>query len=130
LVMLDKSTMAPAGTALSSSGAITAPAIGDGALYVLQATANQLHAIDSALHTDRWVYGGSAQTAPITTIAAPTTEPTLAADGTLYFGDSGGRVYAIITDTPPAPFHPGDWPHVGFDNCNSNHANNPGYVCQ
>lgn len=130
LIAYDASSMAVQWTALPTTDVVTPPAIGDGALYTVQASTNLLHAIDTALHTDRWVYGGSGQTAPATTITAPTTEPTLAADGTLYFGDNGGRVYAIITDTPPAPFHPGDWPRTGFDNCNSNHANNPGYVCQ
>ena len=59
-----------------------------------------------------------------------TTEPTLASDGTLYFGDNGGRVYAIITDTAPATTGASDWPRTGYDNCNSNHAANTGYTCQ
>jgi len=58
------------------------------------------------------------------------TEATLGADGVLYFGDSGGRLYALFVDDTPLATATGDWPRTGYDNCNSNHANNTGFVCQ
>jgi hypothetical protein len=126
LNVYNASTMTSAWTALNAVSAITPPAIGTAAVYLSESAANQIHAIDTATHLDQWVYGG----AGTTTISSLTTEPTLGADGTLYFGDTGGHAYAIITDTPPATTAAGDWPHTGFDNCNSNHANNTGFTCQ
>ena len=62
-----------------------------------------------------------------TTITAPsqagpaTTEPTIDAAGTMYFGDGAGNVFALITDSggPLPPTAGSNWPRVGFDNCNS-----------
>jgi hypothetical protein len=53
-----------------------------------------------------------------------TGEPTLASDGTLYFGADNGTVYAIATDSPGGAVPTGgtNWPRVGFDNCNSNNS--------
>jgi hypothetical protein len=121
-------------TAVSGGTQVTPPAIGVDTLYVSAAANKLIHAIDAVTGTttrsDRWTYGGSGATTPVTTLSSVTTEPTLAADGTLYFGDSGGKVYALITDTVPATTGAGDWPRTGFDNCNSNHSNNTGFSCQ
>ncbi len=102
-------------------------------LYLSDASAKVIHAIDSVTGTttraDKWTYGGSGTT-PVTTISSLTTEPTLASDGTLYFGDNGGKVYAILTDTTQAATGANDWPRTGYDICNSNHSANAGYTCQ
>jgi hypothetical protein len=58
------------------------------------------------------------------------TEATLGPDGVLYFGDTGGHLYALFVDDTQKARAAGDWPRTGFDNCNSNHANNPGFTCQ
>jgi len=52
------------------------------------------------------------------------TEPTLATDGTLYFGADNGSVYAIITDSTTGTVAPSaaNWPRIGFDNCNSGNS--------
>jgi hypothetical protein len=121
-------------TALSGVTEVTPPAIGVGTLYLSAASGNLIHAIDpvtgTATRSDRWTYGGSGGTSPSTTISSITTETTLGPDGTLYFGDSAGKVYALITDTAPVTTGVNDWPRTGYDNCNSNHANNPGFTCQ
>ena len=116
-------------SALGTSTQVTPPALGSGVLYLSAVPSAQVHAIDATTHTDKWTYGGSGTTAPPSLIAGLTTEPTLGADGTLYFGNVGS-VHAIITDTLPASVAAGDWPRTGFDTCNSNHANNPGFSCQ
>jgi hypothetical protein len=47
----------------------------------------------------------------------------------LYFGTTGGKVYAIITDSGGtlAPTPGSTWPRVGYDNCNSS---NTAFNCQ
>jgi len=87
-------------------------------------------AFDPSNRTQRWAYAGSAGTSPATTVSTGITEAVLGSDSVLYFGDSSGHVYALITDTAPAATAPGDWPRTGFDNCNSNHAGNTGFTCQ
>jgi len=73
-----------------------------------------------------WLYRGDAATTPGSGLSSIATEATLASDGTLYFGDSSGHVYALITDTTPTPAAAAEWPRTGYDNCNSNHANKHG----
>jgi len=60
---------------------------------------------------------------------AVATEPTIDANGVLYFASQAGNIYAIITDSTGAlPPSPGStWPRVGFDNCNSS---NTAFSCQ
>src|SRR6267143_773381 len=90
---------------------------------------NELLAFDRA-NSPLWLYRGDAATTPGSGLSSIATEATLASDGTLYFGDSSGHVYALITDTTPTPAAAAEWPRTGYDNCNSNHANNTGFVCQ
>jgi outer membrane protein assembly factor BamB len=58
------------------------------------------------------------------TITGAVAQPTLAADGTLYFGTDNGTIYAIGTDSVNGGVVPGatNWPRIGFDNCNSNNS--------
>jgi hypothetical protein len=134
LIAYNAPTLTPAWTALNGVTQVTPPAVGVGMLYLSDASTKAIHAIDSVSGTttrsDKWTYSGSGTTTPVTTISSLTTEPTLASDGTLYFGDNGGRVYALITDTAPAATGANDWPRTGYDNCNSNHAANTGFNCQ
>jgi hypothetical protein len=90
---------------------------------------NELLAFDRAKN-QLWLYKGDTATSPGTGLSSLATEATLASDGTLYFGDSSGHVYALITDTTPTPATAAEWPRTGYDNCNSNHAGNTGFVCQ
>ena len=129
LIAYHSADLTSAWTALSSVTQVTPPAIGTNTLYLSEAATKTVHAIDTTTHTDVWTYTGGT-TVPPTAISSLTTEPTLAPDGTLYFGDAGGRVYALITDTAPATTGATDWPRTGYDNCNSNHAANTGYTCQ
>ena len=90
---------------------------------------NELLAFDRA-KAQLWAYRGDATTSPGTALASVAIEATLASDGTLYFGDSSGHVFALITDTTPTVAAANEWPRTGYDNCNSNHAGNTGFVCQ
>jgi outer membrane protein assembly factor BamB len=52
-------------------------------------------------------------------------EPTLGADGVLYFGTASGQVFAIATDSKGfAVPSTSNWPRVQFDNCNSSNTSN------
>jgi hypothetical protein len=107
---------------------------------------NELVAIDKTAPTvPAWVFQGTAGasqgypaaiTQPSFTLTART-EASLDADGTLYFGDTAGKVYAIVTDSPAAVATStnglADWPKTGYDNCNSASAGNQwfkGFVCR
>ena len=88
-------------------------------------------ALDPGTRAQQWRYLGDSATLPLgTRLFGVATEATLASDGTLYFGDSNGRVFAILTDASPTTTQPNEWPRTGYDNCNSNHAGNLGYTCQ
>ena len=113
-------------SALSGVTQVTQPAVGSGVVFLSESKTPQIHAIDTSTHNDRWAFAGAGATA----ISSLTTEPTLASDGTLYFGDGAGKVYALITDASVPQTAANDWPRSGYDNCNSNHSGNTGYTCQ
>jgi outer membrane protein assembly factor BamB len=109
---------------------VSPPTFGKTASFLSDAANKEVVAFDPATRTQIWSFKGSGTTAPSTALSSVATEAALGADGVLYFGDSVGHVYALITDTTPATTAPGDWPRTGFDNCNSNHAGNTGFTCQ
>jgi len=111
---------------------VSPPTIATKTIFVSNATNKEVVAFDSTSRTAMWRYVGSASTTPVTTLSSVATEATLgpAPEGILYFADSGGRIYAVISDDTPLAPAAGDWPRTGYDNCNSNHSNNAGFVCQ
>jgi len=109
---------------------VSPPTIANGSIFVSNARNKEMVAVDSTSHSAKWTYSGSAATMPSTALASVATEAALATDGTLYFGDAGGHVYALISDSLPLTPGAADWPKTGYDNCNSNHAGNTGFVCQ
>jgi hypothetical protein len=115
------------GTSLTQ---VSPPTIANGSIFVSNARNKEMVAVDSTSHSARWTYSGSAATIPSTALASVATEATLATDGTLYFGDAAGHVFALISDSSPLTSGAADWPRTGYDNCNSNHAGNSGFVCQ
>ncbi len=122
---------------LSTSQSNSAVAIGAESTPVIYFTdsGGTLHArvrTSSSASTTSIAPGWTAEFTGATTSATftgLTNEPTLGADGTLYFGTQSGQVFAIATDSPGA-VTPGssNWPRVAFDNCNS--ANSSLTNCQ
>jgi hypothetical protein len=115
-------------TAGTKIGAISPVSIGsDNAVYFSDASNKELVALKIASNTPAvaWTFTGPS-TIPISSV---TTEPTIDGNGTIYFGDSAGDVFAVITDSPGtlAPTAGSNWPRVGFDNCNSG---NTSLTCQ
>jgi hypothetical protein len=116
-------------TANAAAGQVSAPTVGSGGLVYYTDDQSELVALNVSAATSTWIYTGLA--ASSTKLTGVGTEATLDSDGTLYFGDGSGRVFAIITDSSgPATAGTGDWPRTGFDNCNSGSAWNVGYTCQ
>jgi len=109
---------------------VSPPTFGKTATFLSDAANKEVVAFDPTTRTQIWSFKGSGTTAPSTALSSVATEAALGGDGVLYFGDSVGHVFALITDTTPATTAPGDWPRTGFDNCNSNHAGNTGFTCQ
>ena len=109
---------------------LSPPAIATTTYFVSNQQNQEMVAVNASDRTSRWAYRGSSSTSPNTRMSSVGTEATLGADGVLYFGDNGGRLYALIVDDTPQQTAPGDWPRTGYDNCNSNHSNNTGFTCQ
>ena len=76
--------------------------------------------------TNKWIYKPTS----VTAISGVPTEATFGSGGVVYFGDAVGHIYALFSDTTSLARGATDWPRTGYDNCNSNHSNNPGFVCQ
>jgi hypothetical protein len=113
-------------------GTLSAPSVGSDGVVYLGVTnfpaggggkSNLVAISTSGTPAVVWNYRGSG-TALIG--AGGTSEPVIDSSGTLYFGDSAGQLFAIITDSP-ATNTSGGWPRVGFDNCNSG---NSAFSCQ
>jgi len=110
---------------------VSPPALGTTSYFVSDQLNKQMVALNTVIPpTTRWQYSGDPATTPTTRLTSVSTEAALGTDGVLYFGDNGGRVYALFVDDTPLATVVGDWPRTGFDNCNSNHAGNTGFVCQ
>ena len=108
---------------------VSPPTLATTTIFVSDQFNRQMVALNASDRFQRWAYTGSATT-PTTRMSSVATEAALGADGVLYFGDSGGRLYALFVDDTPLSSAAGDWPRTGYDNCNSNHSNNTGFVCQ
>jgi len=125
---LDNATTAFAyGTGLTQ---VSPPTLGTTSYFVSDQLNKQMVSLNAADRIQRWAYQGTAATSPTTRMSSVATEAALGSDGVLYFTDGGGRIYALFVDDTPLRTAAGDWPRTGFDNCNSNHANNTGFVCQ
>jgi hypothetical protein len=68
-----------------------------------------------------WSFTGNGTASLSSVTGEPTIDASAANAGTIYFGDSSGNIFALITDSggPLAPTAGSTWPRVGFDNCNS-----------
>jgi outer membrane protein assembly factor BamB len=106
-----------------------------GTLYFSDSANKELVAADLASSpstppTTSWTFTGSGL-ATITTpgFTGAGSQPTVDANGVVYFGADNGNVYAIIGDTNPhpPPASGNDWPSVGHDNCNTG---NTTFTCQ
>ena len=125
----------------SQIGNSSAPALGaDGAIYFSDDANKELVPIKVSSNTPSLIstWASTFQGSVTQVISAgPTdtlidslgTEPTIDANGVLYFGTVAGKVYALITDSGgPLPASAGStWPRVGYDNCNSS---NTAFSCQ
>jgi outer membrane protein assembly factor BamB len=111
----------PVSTSLNAiSQVATAP---DGTLYFSDSLNNELVALPPDGSSPAWTFTGFTGV----TFVGPGTEPTVDANGILYFGADNGNVYAIITDAgTPISGGGSDWPRTGFDRCNSA---NTAFVC-
>ena len=114
----------PAATSLNAISQVATAS--DGMLYFSDSLNNELVALPPDGTSPAWTFTGFTGV----TFAGPGTEPTIDANGILYFGADNGNVYAIITDignTAPVSGAGADWPRTGFDRCNSG---NTSFVCQ
>jgi len=109
---------------------VSPPTLASTTIFVSDQLNKEMLSLDASTQAQRWAYTGLATTTPSTRMSSVATEATLGSDGVLYFGDSGGRLYALFVDDTPLTTAAGDWPRTGYDNCNSNHSNNAGFVCQ
>ena len=112
--------------ATNAGGQVSPPTIASNAIFVADKSSPPKLGSYDLTGKINWSYAPTGTTA-IGTIA---TEATLGPDGVVYFGDAVGHVYALFSDATPLAPAAGDWPRTGYDNCNSNHSNNPGFVCQ
>ena len=109
-------------------GSISPVALGsDNVVYFSDSNNSELIALTTANNAPlvSWKFTGTSGV----NISSVTTEPTIDSTGDMYFGDSAGNVFAIITDSPStlAPVAGSTWPRVGFDNCNSG---NTAFACK
>jgi len=123
----DASTAWVYSTALTQ---VSPPAIATTTFFVSNQQNQEMVAVNASDRAQRWAYRGTTATSPSTRMSSIGTEATLGSDGILYFGDSVGHLYALFVDDTPLATAAGDWPRTGYDNCNSNHSNNAGFVCQ
>jgi len=113
----------PASTS-ASLGNISPVAIGkDNSVYFTDDANSELVAltIDNNVPTAAWKFAGNGTASLSSVTGEPTIDASAANAGTIYFGDSSGNIFALITDSggPLAPTAGSTWPRVGFDNCNS-----------
>jgi outer membrane protein assembly factor BamB len=124
----------PASATPTTIGAASPPTLGSDNVIYFSDDAKTFYAILYTTGTEAGFAPGWGQTmatsfkgsatTPDTSLDSVTTEPTLDANGVLYFGTQAGKVYALISDSlgPLAPTAGSTWPRVGYDNCNSSNT--------
>ena len=77
--------------------------------------------INNNVPTAPWSFTGNGTATLSSVPGGPPIDASVVNAGTVYFGDSSGSIFALITDSggPLAPTAGRTWPRVGFDNCNS-----------
>jgi len=118
-------TYAWSNPAVTGSSKVSAPTFASSAIFVGEDSGPSFGAYDLN-GTNKWIYKPTS----VTAISGVPTEATFGSGGVVYFGDAVGHIYALFSDTTSLARGATDWPRTGYDNCNSNHSNNPGFVCQ
>jgi outer membrane protein assembly factor BamB len=117
----------------SDLGSISSPVTAsDGMIYFSDSKGNEFQAIKpvaaATTPTMSWNFTGPTGLTPSVVLSGVSTEATIDANGIVYFGQSSGNVYALITDVGTAAAAVGtDWGKTGYDNCNSS---NTAFNCQ
>ena len=113
----------------SDLGSISSPVTAsDGMIYFSDSKNNEFQAIKPATAATTPVMSWNFKGPTGLALTGVSSEATIDAKGIIYFGQSTGNVYALITDVGSSAAAVGtDWPRTGYDNCNSS---NTAFSCQ